>query len=92
MGDFFNNLKEKIADSTGVNSVSEQLNRLNNNLEKFSNDSEVYKQEITKLNTNLEKIKREDIEYFKQSAQALKIIFITIAALLLILIIVLLVG
>ena len=86
MGDFFSNLKEKLADSTGVSSVSEQLDRLNTNLEKFSKDSEHYKQEITKLNNNLDKIKKEDIDYFKQSTQALKIIFMIIAVLLLILI------
>jgi uncharacterized protein YlxW (UPF0749 family) len=88
---FFNNLKDKIADSTGVSSVSEQLDRLNNNLEKFSKDSEIYKQEISKLNNTLDKVKREDIEYFKQSTKALKKIFMVIAVLLLTLIIVLVV-
>ena len=37
--------------------MSEQLDRLNTNLDKFSKDSEHYNQEITKLNNNLEKIK-----------------------------------
>ncbi len=82
---FFSSLKDKIADSTGVSSVSEQLDRLNTNLEKFSKDSEIYKQEITRLNDNLNKIKREDIEYFKQSTKTLKKILITIAVLLLVL-------
>ena len=89
--EFISQTKEQIVDSTGLNSVSEQLDRLNNNLDKFSNDSEIYKQEISKLNNNLEKIKRDDIEYFKQSTQSLKIIFVIIAVLLLVLIIVLLV-
>lgn len=84
MGNFFSDL-------TGVSSISKQIDRLNTNLEKFSKDSEIYKQEITKLNNNLEKFKREDIEYFKQSTQALKMILMVIAFLLLVLIIALLV-
>ena len=87
--EFISQTKEQIVDSTGVNSVSEQLDRLNTNLEKFSKDSEIYKQEISKLNNTLDKVKREDIEYFKQSTKALKIIFMVIAVLLLALIIVL---
>jgi cell division protein FtsB len=84
MGNFFSDL-------TGVSSISKQIDRLNTNLEKFSKDSEIYKQEISRLNNNLDKIKREDIEYFKQSTKALKIILMIMAALLLTLIIVLLV-
>ena len=89
--EFISQTKEQIVDSTGVNSVSEQLDRLNNNLEKFSKDSEIYKQEISKLNNTLDKVKREDIEYFKQSTKALKMILMVIAVLLLVLIIMLVV-
>lgn len=78
--DFFSNLKDKITDSTGVSSIVEQLDRLNNNLDKFSRDSDCYKQEITKLNNNLDKITKEDIDYFKNSMFGFKVCLVMIAA------------
>ena len=100
--EFISQTKEQIQESELINSVSEKFDRLNNNLEKISKDSDFYKQEIVKvtdsvpkeierLNNNLDKITKEDIEYFKQSTQALKIILMIIAVLLLVLIVVLLV-
>lgn len=103
--EFISQTKEQITESPWITSISEkmeklsedndyykqEIDKLNNNLNKLSKDSDYYKQEISKITNVIPKeinINKE-LEYFKKSIKALKIIFTIIAVLLLMLIIVL---